>query len=342
MAAGVAGASLWLGAAGAQSVYFGSLHSHTSYSDGSGTPAQAYRAARLAGLDFFAITEHNHPAAEQGAKERADGRLIATHPGLYSGRPASLRETADRLDVPGKFVTLYGQEFSTINSGNHVNVFQVPDVLRVRNGQYDELVAWGRASRDTSGQPPLMQMNHPGDPSKTAVDYGRDDFASVEAWVAALDPFVELIEILSGPALNPGLGLKPKRHETQYFKYLDLGFHAAPSSGQDNHYRNWGTSTNGRVAVIADRLTRTDIMAALRSRHSYVTEDRNLRILFRANGALQGDIAPAPPVGSALHLTVSVHDDDEPNARYKIEVLTDHPSNGRGIKVASTTALQGN
>lgn len=42
-------------------VYFGNLHSHTSYSDGSGTPENAYRHARdVAGLDFLAITEHNH------------------------------------------------------------------------------------------------------------------------------------------------------------------------------------------------------------------------------------------------------------------------------------------
>ena len=42
-------------------VFFGNLHSHTSYSDGSGTPTDAYLHARdVAGLDFLAITEHNH------------------------------------------------------------------------------------------------------------------------------------------------------------------------------------------------------------------------------------------------------------------------------------------
>ena len=43
------------------SVFFGNLHSHTALSDGSGTPAEAYEHARdTAGLDFLAITEHNH------------------------------------------------------------------------------------------------------------------------------------------------------------------------------------------------------------------------------------------------------------------------------------------
>ena len=41
-------------------VFFGNLHSHTSYSDGSGTPEEAYAHARdVAHLDFLAITEHN-------------------------------------------------------------------------------------------------------------------------------------------------------------------------------------------------------------------------------------------------------------------------------------------
>ncbi|HBF38652.1 MAG TPA: hypothetical protein DDW50_15205, partial [Firmicutes bacterium] len=39
--------------------YFGYLHAHTSFSDGSGTPEEAYQYAREIGkLDFFAITDH--------------------------------------------------------------------------------------------------------------------------------------------------------------------------------------------------------------------------------------------------------------------------------------------
>jgi hypothetical protein len=44
--------------------YFGNLHSHTSFSDGSGTPDEAYKYARDVGdLDFLAVTEHNHEGA---------------------------------------------------------------------------------------------------------------------------------------------------------------------------------------------------------------------------------------------------------------------------------------
>ena len=47
-------------AAQTSDVRFGNLHAHTSYSDGLGEPEEAFRMACEVGLDFFAITEHNH------------------------------------------------------------------------------------------------------------------------------------------------------------------------------------------------------------------------------------------------------------------------------------------
>ena len=40
--------------------YFGDLHNHTSYSDGSGTPSQALAAGEAAGFDFMAISDHSY------------------------------------------------------------------------------------------------------------------------------------------------------------------------------------------------------------------------------------------------------------------------------------------
>src|SRR5882672_2224067 len=118
-------ALFWSALVAAQSVYFGDLRSNTSYSDGSGTPAEAYAMAKAAGLNFFAITQHNHRHAEDGAKSRKDGKLIATQPTLYGGTPSALIETANKFNNRGQFATLYGQEISMISSGNHMNAFQV-------------------------------------------------------------------------------------------------------------------------------------------------------------------------------------------------------------------------
>jgi hypothetical protein len=81
-------------------IFFGSLHSHTSYSDGMGTPADAFTRARDVGkMDFLAVTEHNHKDAD-GSGERRDGILIATQPALYNGTdPQSLVSAARAFTV---------------------------------------------------------------------------------------------------------------------------------------------------------------------------------------------------------------------------------------------------
>jgi hypothetical protein len=104
-----------------------------------------------------------------------------------------------------------------------------------------------------------------------------------------------------------------------------MGFHLGPSVGQDNHYRNWGTSTDARVGVIADSLSKTDVLSALRARRTFASEDKNLRIVFRANGAIGGDIIAPPAPDSELDLSVDLRDPDEPDATYRIDIFLDEP-----------------
>ena len=207
-------AGITASSAPAQSVWFGNLHAHTSYSDGSGTPDEAYREARAAGLHFLAITEHNHPRGD-GSGARRDQILIANNPALFSGSPTSLMSAAQQRNAPNQFVTLFGQEISTISTGNHINIFgvnEVVDVGRVPNGDVRALVNFVSTHRDMLGNAPLLQFNHPRDPSRNDKDYGRDDFADSE-WVRTLDPFVELIEVLNAPALKDGRGFRAESKE---------------------------------------------------------------------------------------------------------------------------------
>lgn len=330
--------------AGAQNhVFFGNLHSHTSYSDGSGTPSQAYARARdVAHLDFLAITEHNHAAAEAGAGDRRDGLLIATNHSLYIGpQTEALIPTANRMNDDGHFVALYGQEFSTISSGNHVNVFQANDVIEVPNGAFAQLVTWLDAHQDAQNHPPIVQLNHPADFDDPAAEYGADDFGSTANWVATMGRYAMLIEILVGPALESVDGQRPHVMEGDYFSYLNLGFHLAPTGDQDNHYRTWGTITEARTAIVAPELTRQALLDAIRSRHVYATQDRNLELVAMVNGHLMGDVIAPPAVGSPLSITLTIHDADEPNAAYRVEVFTDAGPGGPEAQRVETFNLQG-
>ncbi len=305
---------------GYMNIFFGNLHSHTSYSDGKETPAQAFAHARTEGeLDFIAVTEHNHARA---------GDIAGDHT-LYSGsRADSLISTANRLTENGKFVALYGQEFSAISKGNHMNVLDVPAVIDVENGQFDRLLQdWLPANLDTSGETGILLLNHPATTSsKTALEYGRDDFASDEEWIRALDPRAHLINIINGPSHSSGVNLpQSKPSESEFFRYLNLGFHLAPTADQDNHQRTWGTITRARVAVLAEQLTKPALLDAMRKRHVYATTDRNLRVIARINGHFYGDvIADVPVEGDEFDIKLVIHDDDEPFAQYEVEVFSDH------------------
>jgi hypothetical protein len=215
--------SAWPSAQPEVSVFFGNLHSHTALSDGSGTPAEAYEHARdMAGLDFIAITEHNH----------ADAGDIAGNPALYTGPwNLSLIPTANRFIEEGEFIALYGQEFSSISTGNHVNVLDAPTVIDVPNGQFRRLLEdWLPMNLDTQGQPPILLLNHPAlSSSPQNVEYGIDDYGGDRAmWLAALNPRAPLINLINGPSDTPGTNLPPgSPSESEFPRYLKFGLHVA-------------------------------------------------------------------------------------------------------------------
>ncbi len=306
----------------AQQVFFGNLHSHTSYSDGSGIPEDAYRHARdVAGLDFLAVTEHNHRFAPSDLED---------DPQLYTGPDSlSLIPTAARFTVDGQFVALYGQEWSSIGTGNHANIFEVNEVIlrsQVPNGNWRQLLTvWLPAHLDSQGQPAIMLLNHPmaGDNSR---EYGIDagDLDNEAGLRAHLDPHAQLINIINGPS-HAGSSLGSPA-EGEFLRYLNMGMHLAPTADQDNHLPNWGSAATTRTGIVAPALTKADLLQAMRSRHVYATQDENLRLIVRYNGELMGtrfQASQVPAAGTELDITVEVADDDEPLAMYTFEVFAD-------------------
>lgn len=304
-------------------VFFGNLHSHTSYSDGSATPEDAYRHARdIAKVHFLAITEHNHPGAGK----------IANDPDLYSGPAAtSLISTAGRFNQDNQFVAIFGQEFSSISSGNHANIFELSEVINseeVPNGRWDLLMNnWLHTRTDPQGRLPLMLLNHPAiSSSPNEKEYGRDDFPDFNSWIARLDNYAKLINMVNGPSHNVN-GSPGRPSEREFLRYLNMGLHVAPTADQDNHQENWGDAANTRTAVIAPSLTKANILDALYARHVYATEDKNLSVIATINGHLIGSILTGnqvPANNSKLTIQLAIKDADEPGANYTIDIYRDN------------------
>jgi hypothetical protein len=105
-------------------------------------------------------------------------------------------------------------------------------------------------------------------------DYGIDanDLGPhFKDFVKAMDPYVHVIEVLSGPALSETVesDFKYDPNENDYFFYLKQGFHVSPSVGQDNHYKTWGEITDARVGIVAKSLSESTIYEALRLNRTF-------------------------------------------------------------------------
>ncbi len=66
------------------------------------------------------------------------------------------------------------------------------------------------------------------------------------------------------------------------------GWYLGALGAQDNHSPNWGTRNDFRTAVLAEDLTREDIIDAYRNRRFYTTEDKDLFLDLRCQGYPMG------------------------------------------------------
>jgi hypothetical protein len=125
-------------AAAAYNLYYGNLHSHTSYSDGASVPRHAFAYARdTAQIDVLAVTDHGEYLSDDEWND--------------------VKAQADSATVPGSFVGLAGFEWTNPVFG-HANVLNSTDKTSIFQHPTPELLYdW------LAGEPgALAQFNHPG------------------------------------------------------------------------------------------------------------------------------------------------------------------------------------
>ena len=247
--------------------FSGDVHNHTSYSDGSGTPAEAFVMGRACGLEFMALTDHSYAIDDT---EWAD----------------TLTQ-ANAANVDGEFVTLRGFEYTQGGEG-HANVYNsVRHAVRTDtgcaycdytpnwetgvtvDGFYHWLSITGTVALDGSGT--LMQFNHPG-------------WINFNDW--KYHPEVEDIAQLE--EVGNGWGSSYVFSWEEWIRSLDYGWQVGATNNTDNHSDQWGCIGPNRTGVVMGALTRSDLMDALRARRTYAAEDSNYDLFFKANGYWMG------------------------------------------------------
>ena len=374
--------------------YYGSLHSHTTYTDGGhpndsscaastthlstdATPADAFGTARGAGLDFFAVSDHNHLFNDACPGCSAAQVVQRYHDGLA---------TAAASTVDGSFVALYGMEWGYISNPDagfpnegHVGVIESPklfgwepssctigsscyyDVYTSPNAG-DYLTMYQTALNNPSLWGAFGHFEHPSDGTKSASGQGVD--FNTFAYNTAADDFIHTIAAISGPAtdfstLGTDTGARyagDPMNGPQYSVYtstdmynraLGAGFHVAPVADFDTHCSNYGMATRDRTVVLASTLTKAAILDAIHHRRVFATSAKRGQVIYTmaANGTTyhmgSGGIRSEGPVSTSGSITLHVAGFDPNGATVtsiKIKEPVPHNTNGAATVIASSAA----
>lgn len=251
----------------------GTTHNHTNIShDGAGSPEAAVAAGKKYGYDWFAFSDHSHdidPALLGQDTVVRDGMQERT-----GGSDWQLtKDLADQNTKNGEYVVFPAFEMTSTTWG-HSNIFGSENFIdrNINGKQYQDLnqyYAWVMTYDDIVGQ-----FNHP--------DMSNAAFNNFKPYNKEVDKLFTMLEVGNGSGHYAYANAEKK-----FFSVLDLGWHVAPTYGEDNHEGTWG-QTRARTVIVADDLTQASLLHSMRNMRVYMVEDPNFTLDVLANGYYMG------------------------------------------------------
>ena len=302
-------------------LYFGQLHSHTTYSDGSGSLEEALnyvsKLPESANVDFVAFTDHSNYFDESGNAnpEAALYDVSQMTPeskklwDAYKGAIAAFNES--QSDV----IAIGGFEMTWSGGPGHINTFNTAGIVSRNNSVLNNktsdagLKAYYDLLSNSALADSISQFNHPGSTFGTFTDFSY--------WNALVDTRIQLVEVGNGEGQIGAGGYYPSYE--YYTMALDKGWHVAPTNNQDNHKGKWGNANDARDVILTDNFTEEGLYEAIRNYRVYSTEDKNLEIYYTVNGLQLGSIIEEVP--EKLDINVLVNDPDASDSISKVEII---------------------
>ena len=289
------------------SIYWGDIHNHTNYSDGSGTPTQALAAGEAAGYDFMAITDHSYAISDAEWADTLNAVNAATDSSFVALRGFEYTQGAEG-HING-YNTVYHATRSNVDGCTYCVYTPNLEAGVTVQGFYPWLVVSGTVGIDSAGT--LVQFNHPG-------------WINFNDWVY----HPEISDIARLEEIGNGNGSSYMFSEDEFLRSLDYGWKLGATNNADTHNPLWGTNTDHRTGVLMPELTKEALLEALRERRTFASEDKNYSLSMKANGAWLGsEIANS---GSILFEIAGSDPDGELTTQ--VQIITD-----QGEVAAETT-----
>ena len=304
----------------AYQLYFGQLHSHTTYSDGSGDldTALEYIASlpESANVQFVAFTDHSNYFDTTSAANPADAlndKALMTDASRalwneYKGKVASFNENHEDL------LAIAGFEMTWSGGPGHINTFDSDGLVSRNNAELNNKTgdAGMKLYYETINKgDSLNQFNHPGNTFGNFTDFSYRDEAT--------DAHMFLVEVGNGEGQIGAGGYYPSYE--QYIMALDKGWHVAPTNNQDNHKGRWGNANDARDVILTDEFTEQGIYDAIRALRVYATEDKNLQITYSVNDMPMGTIFSDEDAPEKLNAVITLYDPDASDGTSKVELV---------------------
>lgn len=241
-------------------------------------------------VNYWGISDHNHSGAGMA---KAD---------FYKG----VHET-DSANEDGVFPAMYGMEWGVISTGGHALIYGIDSLIGwdnnnydIYNGQTDYAGLFTKvAARGDNAFAYLAHMEE--------TDYGN---LLSQPYNSTWDDAIVGCALRNGPAFSTDTtygSLPTFNYIDRFNDLLKKGYHVAPGIDHDNHYIVFGRTHAGRTVMIADSLTRSSILRALRAMHFYASDDWNAEVQFSVNGNMMGSSCSDT---SAASLHVQINDPD--------------------------------
>lgn len=303
--------------------YYGTLHTHTAYSDGDmdgvcptfGSAATCVFQKGDIALNFHyqGIADHNHTGTAMTLTKYNSG---VSECNAFNASPAG-----------AGFVGLYGMEWGVISTGGHVIVHGVDKLLGWQTPNYNIYVGQSDYNR-------LFKVVDSLDGFCTLAHPNQTDFSNIfttAPYNSMWDSVIVGSSLLNGPYNSTVINYTDPStsfpDENRWQDLLKKGYWVGPIIDGDNHNSNtMGRTHQSRTVVLANSLSKAAIRSAFKSRRFYASEDFNVQVSFDANNAFIMGSKTTQSVNPVLH--VNVTDPDGGDNVSQIEIYYGVPGSG--------------